>query len=102
MEFVPERLDTMLQHVFHTSAANPNGQRLDVHGANLELARYAALGCSAAPPVVAGMTYGKWLSRRCSATEGSSPEGTAMLATSDSITSGALSASVRPLKVAKP
>jgi hypothetical protein len=50
----------------------------------------------------AGTTYGKFLSRRSSDTDGLSPEGTAVPATRDSITSGALSASVRPLRAAKP
>ena len=53
-------------------------------------------------PGHAGTTYGNLLSLRCLATDGFNPEGTALPATSDSITSGALSASVRPLRVAKP
>jgi len=50
----------------------------------------------------AGTTYGNLSVRRCCATDGFSPEGTAVPATRDIITSGALSASVRPLRVAKP
>ena len=49
----------------------------------------------------AGTTYGKFLFRRCLDTDGFSPEGTAVLTTRDSIASGALSASVRPLRAAK-
>jgi len=50
----------------------------------------------------AGTTYGNLLFRWFLATDGFSPESTAMPVTRDSITSGALSASVRPLRVAKP
>jgi hypothetical protein len=49
-----------------------------------------------------GTTYGNLLSLRCLATDGFNPEGTAVPATRDSITSGALSASVPPLRVVKP
>jgi hypothetical protein len=49
----------------------------------------------------AGTTYGKLLARRCSATDGFNPEGTAVATTRDSIASGALSASVRPLRPVK-
>ena len=50
----------------------------------------------------AGTTNGNLSTRSFSATDGLSPEGTAVPATSESITSGALSASVRPLRPAKP
>jgi hypothetical protein len=50
----------------------------------------------------AGTTYGKSLVRWSLATDGLSPEGTAVLVTRDSMASGALSASVRPLRTAKP
>jgi hypothetical protein len=64
----------------------------------------AAIGRRVPKPVDghAGTTYGKFLSRRSLDTDGLSPEGTAVPATRDSITSGALSASVRPLRAAKP
>ena len=55
-----------------------------------------------AAPGHAGTTYGNLLSLRCLATDDFNPEGTAVPATRDSITSGALSASVRPLRAAKP
>src|SRR6266496_45215 len=50
----------------------------------------------------AATMYGKFPLRRCSDTDGFKPEGTAVLTTRDSITSGALSASVRPLRTANP
>jgi len=50
----------------------------------------------------AGTTYGNLSSRWCLAMDGFSPEGTAVPETRDSITSGALSAIGRPLRVAKP
>jgi len=50
----------------------------------------------------AGTTYGKFLSRRSLDTDGLSPEGTAVPATRDSITSGASSASIRPLRMVNP
>ncbi len=53
-------------------------------------------------PVHAGTTYGNLSDLRWLAMDGFSPEGTAVPETRDSMTSGALSASVRPLRVAKP
>jgi hypothetical protein len=53
-------------------------------------------------PVHAGTTYGNLSDRRWLAMDGFSPEGTAVPETRDSMTSGALSASVRPLRAAKP
>ncbi len=50
----------------------------------------------------AGTTYGKAVSRIRWATDGFNPDGTAMLVTSESMASGALSAIVRPLRAAKP
>ena len=50
----------------------------------------------------AGTTNGKSVARCSAATDGCSPEGTAMPATRDSIASGALSASVRPFRAANP
>jgi hypothetical protein len=48
------------------------------------------------------MTYGNALCLSCLATDGLSPEGTAVLATRENIASGELAANVRPLRLAKP
>jgi hypothetical protein len=80
--------------------------------AGMMATRISALGLDAAVVVTflmtapanahAGTTYGNLSSRWFLATDGFSPYGTAVPATRDSITSGALSANVRPLRVAKP
>jgi hypothetical protein len=50
----------------------------------------------------AGTTYGKLVARASLETDGVSPEGTAVSRTRDSMASGALSAMVRPLRLANP
>jgi hypothetical protein len=59
------------------------------------------LNCAVAADYAA-TTYGKALLRRCSETDGVSPDAMAVLSTTENITSGALSASVRPLRTANP